>query len=102
MFGGEGGGGRHLLGKAFVAVVVETCGESAISDAAGTTDTMDVFVDVIGEVIVDDMHNVLDIETPCSDVRSNENRCFPIAKSNHCILYHQRMFLNRCGEGRGG
>ena len=91
-----------VLGKTFVAVVVETCSESAISDTAGTTDTMDVFVDVVGEVIVDDMHDILDIETPGSDVCSNENGCFAIAESNHCILQHQRMFCNRCGVGKVG
>ena len=76
----------RVLCKTFVAIVVETCGKSAISDTAGPTDAMDIFVDVVREIVIDDVHDVLDIETPGCDVGGNENRCFPIAESNHCVL----------------
>jgi hypothetical protein len=47
---------------------------------------MDVFVDFIWEIIVDDMHDVFNIETSGSNVRRNKDWSFTIAESNHCVL----------------
>src|SRR5208282_2712330 len=70
----------------FIAGIVKTCGKTTITDSAGTTDAMDIFIDIIWEIIVDDVHDILDIETSGSDVGGNENWSFTIAESNHCIL----------------
>jgi hypothetical protein len=69
-----------------VAIVVEAGGEAAVADAAGTTNAVNIFIDFIGEVVVDDVHDVFDIKTPGSDVSSNEDWSLAIAEGYHRIL----------------
>jgi hypothetical protein len=72
--------------KDFIAGVVETGGEAAIADSTGATDAMDVFVDVVGEIIIDDVHDIFYVEATCGNVGGNEDRSLPIPERNHGIL----------------
>jgi hypothetical protein len=47
---------------------------------------MDVFVDIVGEIVVDYMHHVLDIKAPCRDIGSNQNWRLAVAEGNHRVL----------------
>ena len=76
----------EIRGENFVAVVVETCRETTVPDATGTTDAMHVLINVVREIIIDDVHHVLDIETSRRDIRSNQNRCLPITERDHRVL----------------
>jgi hypothetical protein len=78
--------GRRRLCDDFVALVIETCGETTISNSACTAYAMDIFIDVIWKIIIDDMHDVFDIETSGCDVGGNKNGCFTVTESDHCIL----------------
>lgn len=83
---GRIGSGGGILCDSFIATVIETCCETSIANAASTTDSMDVFIDIVWEIVVDYVHHVLDIKAPGSDICSNQNWSFSIAEGNHCVL----------------
>jgi len=45
-----------------------------VTDTAGTSDTMHVVIDVVGQVVVDHLGHVGDVETAGSHVRRNQHR----------------------------
>ena len=44
-----------------------------VADTAGTSDTMDVVIDVVGQVVVDHLGDIRDIETTGSHVGGDED-----------------------------
>ena len=56
-----------------VATVEESSGNTDVTRATSTTDTMDVIVDVRGQVIIDDVCDVGNIETTSGDGGGDED-----------------------------
>lgn len=57
----------------FVATVEERCGSTGVSGTTGTTDTMNVVVDVGGQIVVHDVGDVGNIETTGSNGGRNKD-----------------------------
>lgn len=77
----------NVRSKDFIVGVVETGGEAAIANSTGATDAMDVFVDVVGEIIIDDVHDIFYIEATCGNVGGNEDRRLAIPERDHGVLH---------------
>ena len=58
----------QVLGQVPVLLVEEGGGETEVSHAAGTTDPVNVFVDVRGKIEIDDVFNVGDVKTTCGNL----------------------------------
>jgi hypothetical protein len=56
-----------------IAAVEESSGNTSVSGTTSTTDTVDIVVDVGGEIVVDDVLDVGDIETTGCDSGGNED-----------------------------
>ena len=64
---------KELPGNVLVFLVHEGEGVPDVADTAGTSDTMHVVIDVVGQVVVDHLGDVRDIETAGSDVGGDED-----------------------------
>ena len=66
------------------------CDESeGIADrlrAAGPSDAVNVVLRVRRNIVIDDMGNARDIESPCRDIRRNENLITSALKSLQCLF----------------
>lgn len=69
----SGTGTRTVVGKDIGVTDEEAGGGTATANASSASDAMDVVVDVGGEVVVDDVFNIRDIETTTGDVRRDEH-----------------------------
>ena len=73
------------FGDVFVAVIVEGGSHADVADTSGTPNAMHVLVDAsifsAGEVVVDDMHDVLDVEATSRDTSGNEDGSFASLES---------------------
>jgi hypothetical protein len=76
----------NVRSKNFIAVVVKARGEAAIADSTGSTDAVDVLVDVVGEVIINDVHDILYVEATCGNVGGDEDGSLPIPEGDHGVL----------------
>ena len=56
-----------------VAAVEEGSGNTSVTSTTGTTDTMNVIIDVGGKVIVDDMGDIRDVEATSSNSSCNHD-----------------------------
>jgi len=65
---------KELPGNVLVLLVHEGEGVPDVTDTAGTSDTMHVVIDVVGQVVVDHLGHVGDVETAGSHVRRNQHR----------------------------
>ncbi|VUC19933.1 unnamed protein product, partial [Clonostachys rosea] len=63
-----------------VATVEEGGGNTRVSSTTSTTDTVNIVVDVSGEVIIDDVGDIGDIETTCSNGSGNEDGAASISE----------------------
>jgi hypothetical protein len=63
----------ELADDATVATVEESGSDTSVSGTAGTTNTVDVVVDIGGKIIVDDVGDVGDIETTSRDSGGNQD-----------------------------
>lgn len=64
---------NELSHNTLVASVEEGSGNTSVTGSTSSTNSMDVIVDVSGEVVVDNVGNVGDIKTSGSDGSGNEN-----------------------------
>ncbi len=69
-----------------VLIVDKGGGKAGVSSAPGTTNAVDIVIDCIREVIVDDVHDIRDIETAGCDVCGNEDWCDASAEGTKSIL----------------
>ena len=62
---------------------------------AGATNAVDKRHGVIGDLMIDDVRDIIDIDTACSDVRGDENLHGSLAESGQgaftCSLVHIAM-----------
>jgi len=65
---------EEIANDTTVATVEESGGNTSVSGTTGTTDTVDVVVDVGGEIVVDNVLDVGDIETTSGDSGGDEDR----------------------------
>jgi hypothetical protein len=65
---------HKIANDVLVAAVEEGSGDTSVAGTTGTTDAMDVIVDVTGEIIVDDVGDVGDVQTTGGDSGCNHDR----------------------------
>jgi hypothetical protein len=67
------------VGYVLVPIIVERGGHADVADTSSTPDSVNVFVDTavirVGHVIIDDMHDILDVQTASGDAGGYQNRC---------------------------
>lgn len=76
----------ELSGDVVVLVVEERRGQTHVTDTTGTTDSMDVLVDVAGQVVVDDQLDVGDIETSSGHGGRHQNGASARAEERQRLL----------------
>src|SRR5438105_4990133 len=101
-----------ILCDSLIATVIKTCCETTIANTASTTNSMDIFIDIIWEIVVDYVHYVLDVKAPGSDICGDQNGSFSVAEGNHCVLEvnngpenspkNMRLQIGDLGRGRWG
>jgi hypothetical protein len=64
---------KELPRDVLVLLVHEGQGVSHIAHATGSADAMYVVVDVVGQIVVDDLRHVGNVETAGSDVRRHQH-----------------------------
>lgn len=71
---------KKLADDTTVATVEESSGNTSVSGTTGTTDTMDVVIDISREIVVDDVGDVGNIQTTSSDSSGDQNRAATVAE----------------------
>lgn len=71
----------HVANDVLVATVEECSGDTSITSTTSTTDTVDVIVNVGGKIIVDDMHDIGDVETTSGHRGSDHDRSATLTES---------------------
>ena len=90
----------EVLDGLLVRAVVEERGcEAVVSGAAGTSDAMDVVINVTGEVVVDHMDNVGDVEATRRHVGGDEHRRPPSTEGRERVF---ALALCAIAVDRGG
>lgn len=64
-----------------VTTVEESSGDTSVTGTTSTTDTVNIVIDVGGQVVVDDVGNIGDIETTSSNSSGNKDRA--TARAEH-------------------
>jgi hypothetical protein len=83
-----------------VATVEESSGNTSVSSTAGTTNTMDVVVNVGREIIVDDVGDVGNIETTSSHSSSDEDGATTVSEELQSTLTLALGSVTVNGSGR--
>lgn len=63
-----------------ILIVVERRGLADVSHTSGASDSVNIFVNIVAEVIVNDMHHVLDVQPARGYSGGNEDRTSTIPK----------------------
>lgn len=71
---------KKLADDTTVATVEESSGNTSVSSTTGTTDTVDVVINVGRKIVVDDVGDVGNIQATSSDSSSNQNRAATVAE----------------------
>lgn len=71
---------KKLTDDTTVATVEESSGDTSVAGTTGTTNTMDVVIDIGREIVVDDVGNVGNIQTTSSDSSGNQNGATTVAE----------------------
>ena len=58
-----------------ISAIEECGGETGVASATGTTDSMDIIVDIARKIVVDDVSDVGDVETTSCDSCGNHDWC---------------------------
>ena len=84
----------------FVAAVEEGSGSTSVASTTGTTDTVNVIVDVGRKVIVDDVGNIGDIETTSGDGSGDQDGSVTLTEGleGHFTLPLGSVTMNRRGR----
>lgn len=69
-----------MWGNLQVLVIEKGRGLAHVSDTGGTSDAMDVFINIVAQVIVDDVHHVLDVQSTRGNGCGNEDGAAAIPK----------------------
>ena len=54
---------KEITDDATIATIEESGRQTGVSSTAGTTNTMNVVVNVGWKIVVDDMHDIIDVQT---------------------------------------
>lgn len=76
----------------------ESVCESAITPTSSPADSMDEIFHCVGEVIVDDMLEILDIKTTCSYIGRNENRAITALEASKGVVTLPLVFVAMDGN----
>lgn len=71
----------HVPDDVLVATVEERSRNTSVTRTTGTTDTVNVVIDVGGKIVVDDVHDVWDIETTSGHGSGDHDRSAPLTES---------------------
>jgi hypothetical protein len=86
--------------NSFTSVIVEGGGQTRLTDTSSTTDTMNVFIHIIGHIVVDDVHDVTDINTTGSDSSSDQNGALTTLEGEQSIFsFHLGTITVNGGRG---
>lgn len=89
----------QVTNDVLVTAVEERSGNTSVTRTTSTTNAVNVVIDVGGKVIVDDVHDVRDIETTSSDGSSDHNGC---ATLTECIEGRLTLTLRAITVDGGG
>lgn len=83
----------------FVTTVEEGSGTASVAGTTSTTDTMNVIIDVGGEVVVDNMGDIGNIETTSGDGGGNQDGSVTLTEGleGHFTLPLGSVTMNGCG-----
>lgn len=73
--------GDHLT----VAIIEESIRDAVVASTTGTANSVDVVFDGIGQVVVDDMGDVGDVQTAGGDVGGHEHHVGVLAEVGHGV-----------------
>ena len=77
---------NQLANDTAVATVEESSGNTSVSGTTGTTDTVNVVINVSGEIVVDNVGDVGDIETTSSDSGGDQDGASAVAEELQSTL----------------
>ena len=89
-----------ITNDVLITTVEEGGGATSVSSTTSTTDTVNIVIDVGGEIVVDDVGNIGDIETTGSDSSGNHNGSATLTESleGHFTFPLGSVTVNRCGR----
>lgn len=90
---------EELADDTTVATVEESSSNTGVASTAGTTDTMNVVINVGGEIVVDNVGDVGNIQTTGSNSSGNQDRALAIAEKLEGTL---TLTLGTITVNRGG
>jgi hypothetical protein len=69
---------NQVTDDASVPAVEECCGDSGVAGTAGSTDTVNIVIYVCGEIIIDNVRDIRNIQTSSSNCSSHKDGAPPI------------------------
>lgn len=76
----------HVFNNDLVVSVEERSGDTNVTSTTGTTDSMNVIINVRGQVIVDNVLNIGDIQTSGGDCSGNQDWSSTVLESSESLL----------------